>query len=65
MRGAFIYSDIDSPNDQVTALPFLLEDDTINYYHILTKQLQEDRYELMRVLGRRVDCISHEPLYLS
>ena len=61
----FIVFDSDSLKNQITALPFLLEDDTINYYHTLTEQLQDDWYELMRVLGRRVNCISHEPLYFS
>ena len=62
---AFILSNINSPNNQVTALPFPLEGDAINYYHRLTKQVQDDWFELMRVLGQRFDCISHEPVYSS
>ena len=61
----FVLSDINSANDQVTVLPFLLEDDAIDYCHSLTKQVQDNWYELMRVLGQRFDCISHEPGYLS
>ena len=33
---ALILSDINSPLNLVTALPFLLEGDAINYYHSLT-----------------------------
>ena len=62
---AFVLSDINSANDQVTVLPFLLEDDAIDHYHSLTRQVQDNLYELMRVLGQRFDCISHEPGYLS
>ena len=62
---AFILSDINSRLHQVTALPCLLEGDAINYYPSLTKQVQDDWFELMRVLGQRFDCISHEPVYLS
>ena len=62
---AFILSNINSPLDQVTAIPFLLEGDAINYYHSLTKQVQDDWFELMFVLGQHFDCISHEPVYLS
>ena len=32
----FVLSDNNSSNDQVTALPFLLEDDAVDYYHSLT-----------------------------
>ena len=59
----FILSDINPPNDQGTALPFLLEGDAMDYYHSLTKQVQEDWYELMGVLGQCFDCISHDPVY--
>ena len=62
---AFILSDINSPLDQVTPLPLLLEGDAIDYYHGLTKQVQNDWFELMHVLGQQFDCISHEPLYPS
>ena len=62
---AFILSDINSPLPQVTALPFHLEGDAIQYYHSLTKQVQDDWFELMGVLGQRFECISHEPVYLS
>ena len=61
---AFVLSDINFPNDQVTALPFLLEGDAVNYYHSLTKQVQDGWFELLRVLGQYSDCISHEPVYL-
>ena len=61
----FILSDINSPLDQITALPFLLEGDAIDYYHSLTKQVEDDWFELMRVLGQRSGCISGQPLYLS
>ena len=62
---AFIMSDINSPLNQVTALPFLLEGNASDYYHSLTKKVQDDWFEPMRVLGQHFDCISHEPLYLS
>ena len=62
---AFILSDITSPIDQVTAISFLLEGDAAEYYHSLTKAVQDDWFELMRVLDQRFDCISHEPVYLS
>ena len=62
---AFDLSDINSPNNQVTAQPFLLKGDAMDYYHSLTKQVQEDWFDLLRVLGQCFDCISHEPLYLS
>ena len=55
--GAFVLSDINSANDQGTVLPFPLEDDAIDYYHSLTKQVQNNWYKLMRVLGQRFDCI--------
>ena len=57
-------SDITSPLDQVTTIPFLLEGDVVEYYHSLTKQVQDDGFELMCVLGERFDCISREPVYL-
>ena len=57
--------DITSRVDQVTTIPFLLEGDAVEYYHSLTKVVQDDWFELMRVLGQRYDCISHEPVYLS
>ena len=62
---AFALSDITSPVDQVTTVPLLLQGDAVEYYHSLTKVVQDDWFELMRVLGQRFDCISHEPLYLS
>ena len=62
---AFALSDITSPHHQVTSIPFLLEGDTAEYYHSLTKQVQDDWFELMRVLGQRPDCIPHEPVYPS
>ena len=49
---------------QVTALPFLLYGNTIHYYHSLTKRVQDDSFELMRVLSQHFDFISHEPVYL-
>ena len=62
---AFALSDITSPLDQVTTIPLLLEGDALKYHHSLTKQVQDDWFELMPVLGQRFDCISHEPVYLS
>ena len=62
---AFALSDITSTVDQVTTIPFLLEGDAVEYYHSLTKVVQDDWFELMRVLGQRFHCISHEPVYLS
>ena len=62
---AFALSDIISPVDQVTTTPFLLEGDAVEYYHSLTKVVQDDWFELMCALGQRFDCISHEPVYLS
>ena len=62
---AFTLSDITSPVDQVTTISFLLDDDAAEYYHSLTKAVQDDWFELMRVLGQRFHCISHEPVYLS
>ena len=37
----------------------------MEYYHSLTKAVHDDWFELMRVLGQRFNCISHEPVYLS
>ena len=65
MLRAFILSDITSPVDQVTTISFLLEGDAAEYHHSLKKAVQDDWFELMRVLGQRFDCISHEPVYLS
>ena len=62
---AFALSDVTSAVDQVTTIPFLLEGDAVEYYHGLTKVVQDDWFEVMRVLGQRFDCISHEPVYLS
>ena len=62
---AFILSDITSPVHQVTTISFLLEGDAAEYYDSLTKAVQDDWFELMRLLGQRLDCISHEPVYLS
>ena len=58
-------SDITSAVNQVTTVPFLLESDAIEYYHSLTKVVQDDLFELMRVLGNRFNCMPHEPVYLS
>ena len=62
---AFILSDITSAVDQVTTISFLLQGDAAEYYHSLTKAVQDDWFEVMRVLRQRLDCISHEPVYLS
>ena len=62
---AFALSDITSPINQVTTIPFLLEGDAVEYHHSLTKVVQDYWFELMRVLGQRFDCISHEPVNLS
>ena len=69
MEGGFVTSlhpvDITSPVDQVTTISFLLDGDAAEYYHSLTKAVRDDWFKLMRVLGQRFDCISHEPVYLS
>ena len=62
---AFTLSDITSPVDQAATMSFLLDGDAAEYYHSLTKVVQDDWFELMRVLGQRFDCISHEPVFLS
>ena len=62
---AFALSDITSPLHQVSTILFLLKGDAVEYYHSLIKHVQDDWFELMRVLGQRLDCISHEPVYLS
>ena len=62
---AFILLDVTSPVDQVTTISFLIEGDAAEYYQKLTKAVQDDWFELMRVLGQRFDCISREPVYLS
>ena len=54
---AFILSGINSPLVQVIALPFLLEGDAVDYYHSLTKQVQDNWFQLMRVLGEQFYCI--------
>ena len=46
-------------------MSFLLDGDAAEYYNSLTKAVQDDWFELMRVLGQGFDCISHEPVYLS
>ena len=46
-------------------MSFLLYGDAAEYYHSLTKVVQDDWFELMCVLNQRFDCISHEPVYLS
>ena len=61
---AFALSDITSPVNQVTTIPFLRESDDVDFYHSLTNVVQDDWFELMRVLDQRFDCISHEPVYL-
>ena len=60
----FTLSDITSAVDQAATMSFLLDGDAAEYYHSLTKVVQDDWSELMRVLGQRFDCISHEPVYL-
>ena len=59
---AFTLSDITSPVDQAATMSFLLDGDAAEYYHSLTKVVQDDWFELMRVLGQCFDCISHEPV---
>ena len=59
---AFALSDITSPFDQVTTILCLLEGDAVEYDQSLTKFVQDDLFQLMRVLGQRFDCISHEPI---
>ena len=53
---AFGLPDITSPLIQVTTIRFLLEGDAVEYFHSLIKQVQDDWFELMRVL---------EPVYRS
>ena len=60
----FALSNITSRLDQVSTIPFFLEGDAVEHQHSLTKRVQDDCFELMRVLGQRFDCISHEPVYL-
>ena len=62
---AFTLSDITSPVDQAATMSFHLDGDAAEYYHSLTKVVQDDWFELMRVLGQRFNYISHEPVYLS
>ena len=62
---AFALSDITSPVDQVTTIPFLLEGDAFKYSHSLTKQVHDDWFELMRVLCLPFDGTAHEAVYLS
>ena len=62
---AFTLSDITSPVDQVTTISFLLEGDAAEYYHSLTKAVQDDWFEVMCVLSQPFDCISDEAVYLS
>ena len=62
---AFALSDITSPLDQATTIPFHLQGDAVKYYHSLTEQVQDDWLALMCVLGQRFDCISHEAVCLS
>ena len=63
---AFALLDMTSTVDQVTTIPFLLGGDAVEYFHSLTKVVQDDWFELMReLMGQRFDCISHEPMYLS
>ena len=45
---AFAVSDITSSLSHVTTIPFRLEGDAVEYYHSLTKQVQDDCFELMR-----------------
>ena len=46
---AFPLSDITSPPHQVTTIRFPLEGHAVQYYHSLTKQVQDDWFELMCV----------------
>ena len=62
---AFALSYISSPVDQVTTIPFLLEGNAVECYHSLMKVVQDDWFELMRVLDQRFDCKSYEAVYLS
>ena len=59
---AFALSDINSTVDQVTTIPFLLEGGAVEYYHSLTKVVQDDWFELMRVLGHRFCFLSSDDL---
>ena len=48
-------SDITSPVDQAATMSFLPDGDAAEYYHSLTKVVQDDWFELMRVLGQRLE----------
>ena len=52
---AFTLSDITSPVDQAATMSFLLDSDAAEYYHSLTKAVQDDWFELMQILGQRFD----------
>ena len=43
-------------------MSFILDGGAAEHYHSLTKAVQDDWFELMRVLDQRFDCISHEPV---
>ena len=58
-------SDLNYPNGEDVALPFFLDGDAIDYYHCLTKNVQDHWDKLIRVLGQCFKCISHEPMHLS
>ena len=58
-------SDIAHLNEKATALPYPLECDATDYYHRLTRDVQEDGDQLMRVLAQCFNCISNELSYLS
>ena len=62
---AFALLDITSPLHQVSTIPFSLEGNAVESYHSLTKQVQDDWFELMHVFGQRFNCISRELVYLS
>ena len=62
---AFALSNITSPLAQATTIPFFPGGDAVEYYHSLMKQVQDELFEFMRVMGQRFDCISKEPVYLS
>ena len=62
---ALVRSDITSPFHQVTTIHFLLDGDNIDHYQSLTKEVQDDWFDLMRVLGQRFHCLSEEQVYQS
>ena len=58
-------SEINYLNEQVIALPFLLDCYGIDYHHSFTKDAQDNWDEFIPDLPQHFHYISHEPVYLS